>query len=399
MKILQVVSALGPIYGGPSKIVVELAQAIGRAGPHVDLVTTDANGINQMDVPIATWIDSDGCRIQFFPYVHQLGEYKFSWSLSRWLYSHVSNYDLVHVQAIFTYPSLLAYCACYRHQVPYIVAPHGMLEPWAMSYKQLKKRLYYSFVEKLGLESANALHMTATPEAQRAADLKLGSPQVVIPNGIHRRDFDDLPTSETFLQCFPALRGKQLILFLGRIDPKKGLDLLAPAFARVHQLFPEAHLVVAGPDNIGFLSTAEEYFSRAGCLDAVTFVGMLMGELKMSALAAADIYVAPSHSEGFSMSVLEAMASGLPCVITTGCNFPEAATANAARVVNINAMEIADAIITYLEDPLSAAVVGEWARKFIFEHYTWDKVATKMIRVYEAILAHKSIPTFTSAEV
>jgi glycosyltransferase involved in cell wall biosynthesis len=385
MKILTVIPALGNVYGGPSKSVVELAQAIGNQGIEVDLITTNANGSNRLNVPLQSWIKEKSYRIQYFPY-WAISDYKISFSLTKWLFQHVQDYDLVHTNAIFSYTILLAYWACRRSQIPYIITPRGMLEPWALSYKARKKRLYYALLEKPALNRANAIQMLAANEAQRTKVLNLNSPFVVVPNGVHRQDFEILPDPELFYQQFPETCGKSLILFLGRVDPKKGLDLLAKAFAHIYSQFPHTHLVVAGPDNVGFLPTARNYFAEAGCLDAVTFTGMLTGQLKYAALAAASIYVAPSYSEGFSMSVLEGMASGLPCVITTGCNFSEAAQAQAAYVVDVDAEAIINALMQCLQHPQQAKEMGDRARKFILENYTWDKIATKMIAIYQAIL-------------
>jgi glycosyltransferase involved in cell wall biosynthesis len=391
MNILIVIPSLGSIYGGPSKSVVELAQAIGNLGTNVDIVTTNANGSTTLDVPLHTWISEKSYRIRYFPYWN-LFDYKFSLSLTEWLFRHVAEYDLVHTNAIFSYPVLPAYWACQWHKVPYIVTPHGMLEPWALSYKAGKKRFYYSLFEQPALERANAIQMLASSEAERIKSLKLKAPTAIVPNGIHRQDFETLPDSELFYQTCPETRNKQLILFLGRVDPKKGLDLLATAFAKVHSQFQDTHLIVAGPDNIGFLPTAQNYFTEAGCREAVTFTGMLTGSLKYSALAAATLYVAPSYSEGFSVSVLEAMASGLPCIITTGCNFPEAAAAQAAQVVNIDANEIALALMQCLSNSQQAKEMGQRARQLIFKNYTWDCIATKMIEVYSAIIKKAPLP-------
>ena len=209
---------------------------------------------------------------------------------------------------------------------------------------------------------------------------------VVVPNGLYRQEFEPLPKPEPFYHQFPQTKNKILILFLGRVDPKKGLDLLAPAFAPVHKQFPQTHLVIAGPDSIGFWDTAQHYFIRSGCLDAVTFTGMLAGPLKYSALAAASLYVSPSYSEGFSMSVLEGMAAGLPCIITTGCNFPEAATAQVAHVVEGDAEKIAEALVYCLNNPLEAKAMGDRARQFIFQNYTWEQSAQKLKKVYQAII-------------
>ena len=393
MKILVVVPALGSVYGGPSKSVVELTQALGNRGIDIDLVTTNANGSDSLDVPLNCWIAKEFYRIQYFPY-WAIKDYKISFSLTKWLWNNVKNYDLVHTNAIFSYAILPAYWACQKDRVPYIVTPRGMLEPWALSYKAWKKRFYYRFLEKPALNRANAIQMLASTEAKRTESLNLKAPFTIVPNGIHRQDFEPLVSPELFYQKFPETKNKQLIIFLGRIDPKKGLDLLANAMGKIHDQFSQAHLVIAGPDNIGFLNTAKNYFSEAGCLDKVTFTGILTGRLKYSALSAAEIYVAPSYSEGFSMSVLEGMASGLSCVITTGCNFPEAAEVNAAYVVDIDAEKIANALTKCLQNSQEAKAMGERARKLILEQYTWDSIATKLIDVYAAIINQKPLYTY-----
>ena len=386
MKILMVVPALGDVYGGPSKSVLELTEAIGQLGVNIDLVTTNANGSHVLDVPLFTWIDKKTHRIQYFSYWN-VADYKFTLSLTSWLFKNVANYQLVHTHAIFSYPVLPAYWAAQFHKIPYVVTPHGMLEPWALVHKGYKKQLYFSLLEKPSLQRASTIHMLATLEAKRIEPLALKTPLVVVPNGVHRHDFDKPCSAEVFYQKFPAVRHKTLIIFLGRIDPKKGLDLLAPAFAAAYSKFPETHLIIAGQDNIGFLPTAQSYFKLAGCADAVTFTGMLSGAVKYAALAAASIYVAPSYSEGFSMSVLEGMAAGLPCVITTGCNFPEAE--EVSEIVDIDATQIGNALVRLLQNPERAESMGDRAREFILGNYTWDQVAGKLVAMYGQIINKK----------
>jgi glycosyltransferase involved in cell wall biosynthesis len=386
MKILIVVPALGNVYGGTSKIVLELAESIGKLGVDVDVVATNANGENTLDVDLNQWIIQNHYRVRYFSYLDFL-DYKFTLSMSQWLFSNVSSYNLVHTHAIFSYPVLVAYWMCQLHKIPYLATPHGMLEPWALAYKIWKKKLYFNWLEKPALQKASAIQMLASTEAERIKNLHLKPPLVIVPNGIHREDFASLPDPEIFDQQFPETKNKRLIIFLGRIDPKKGLDLLAPAFAQAYQTFPDTHLIIAGPDNTGFLPTAQSYFIKAGCSHAVTFTGMLTGNIKYAALAAAKIYVAPSYSEGFSMSVLEGMAAALPCVITTGCNFPEAGEAEVAIIVNIDVGSIAKAIIQLLEDDQQAKNMGYRARQLILDNYTWDKIALKMVSVYENIIS------------
>lgn len=391
MKILIVIPALGSIYGGPSKIALELADALSQQSVQVDIVATNANGNTNLDVPIKTWVPTQAYRIQYFSH-WGLGDYKISGSLTQWLFQHIKDYDIVHTIALFSYPIAITHWLCQRHNIPYIMNPQGMLEPWALAYKLWKKCLFYALFEKIALQNASALHMLSAAEAQCIKTLHIQTPTVIVANGLHRSDYTNLPNPVLFHQVFPGLEHKNIILFLGRIDPKKGLDLLAPAFAKVLDHFPTAHLVIAGPDNIGFLPTVQSYFEKAQCFHAVTFTGMLTGDLKKAALAAAQVYVAPSYSEGFSISVLEGMASGLPCIITTGCNFPEAATAQAAYVVDINSESIAHALIQCLANPQAAQEMGQQARQLIFSDYTWDSIAKKMIRVYEAILNDRPIP-------
>lgn len=381
---------LGAVYGGTYKVFIELVQSVNQLGITVDIITTNANGSGKLDVPLETWINENNYRVCYFSCWHQY-DFIISFSLINWLFLHIKEYDIVHTNTIFAPQFLFIHCICQLFHIPYIVTPHGMLEPWALSYKAWKKQLYYRLLEKSALQNAQAIQVLSSSEAENVRTLGFQQ-TIIVPNGIHHEEFQNLCKADIFYDQFPHTKNKILIFFLGRIDPKKGLDLLACAFAKVHSQFPQTHLVVAGPDSIGFLPTVKNYFINVGCIDAVTFTGMLSGSLKYAALAAASLYVAPSYSEGFSMSVLEAMASGLPCVITTGCNFPEAGIAKVAHVVDVDAEEIADALIKCLSDCEQAKFMGQQAREFIFQNYTWSQSAQKLVQVYQAIFDKKSLP-------
>ena len=390
MKILFVAPYLGSNYGGTSKSIIEQLQTLGKLDVNVDILTTNANRGKKLETILNTWISENNYRVKYFNCWYR-NDFIISLSLLKWLFNNVVNYDLVHTHTVFAPLVLLTHWACQFHKIPYVMTPHGMLEPWALAYKAWKKQFYFNVLEKPALKNAQGIQVLATSEAERVKSLGFKH-TILVPNGIHHQEFETLPNPDIFYQQFPTTRNKTLILFLGRIDPKKGLDLLARAFAKIHRLFPQTHLVVAGPDSIGFQQTVENYFSQTGCLDAVTFTGMLSGSMKYAALSAASLYVAPSYSEGFSMSVLEGMASGLPCVITTGCNFPEAAAAQAAYVVDINADAIADALINCLNNPQQSKEIGDRAREFIFQNYTWDKSGEFLKQVYTAIVNKKPLP-------
>ena len=383
MKILHIIPGIEQDCGGPGKVAIALCQAISQLGFETDLVSTKdpLDRYNLID------FESIKNRVKLFNRWKQQ-HFAFSSALGQWFSHNLKQYDLVHIHSIFNYPSSAAAAYARKFNIPYLITPHGMLEPWALSYKSWKKRIVYDLIVKRELKQASTIQIIAEPEANSIKSLGIETPLTLIANGIQKQNFEKLPAPELFYQQFPATRGKTIIFFLGRIDPKKGLDLLAPAFATLNQQFPHTHLVIAGkatPYNLEFFDIVKEYFVRANCIEAVTFTGQLSGNIKYAALATADIYVSPSYSEGFSMSILEGMAAGLPCVITTGCNFPEAAARDAAYIVNTDPQEIARALSQCVSNPQQARHMGRRARQFIFENYTWEQLAKKLINVYELV--------------
>ena len=390
MKILLLIPALGMVYGGTSKLLPALAAALGRRGIQIDLVTTDANGAATLDVPTGRWIEEDGYRLRYFSRLGRV-EYKLSLPLLGWLARHAADYDLLHITSDFNFPVLAAAAVCRWRKVPYLFTPQGMLEPWALGYKARKKRLYYEWIERpLVLRGARALQALNRSEAANIKALQLGPPVIVLPNGTDPAEAGagGLAKAEVFLDRFPEARGKTLILFLHRVDPKKGLDILAKAYGQVRGRFPQTHLVVAGPDTVGHTAVAQGFFELNGCADAVTFTGLLEGDAKHGALAAASVFVAPSYSEGFSMSVLEAMAAGLPCVLTEGCNFPEAGEAGAARIVPTgDAGRFAAELGDLLDRPEVARTLGAHARELVLGRYTWPRIAEEYERMVGQILS------------
>jgi glycosyltransferase involved in cell wall biosynthesis len=178
------------------------------------------------------------------------------------------------------------------------------------------------------------------------------------------------------------LDGKPFVLFLSRLHYKKGLDFLADAFALVAQEFPEAQLVVAGPDG-GAKSDFESQVRRLRLQDKVHLVGPIYGPEKLAALVDCDCFCLPSRQEGFSLAVTEAMACGAPVVISTSCHFPEVRQSGAGIVSELNAPEIAVGIKTILGDSKAASLMGRAGRELVLSRYTWPSVAGQMIQAYE----------------
>lgn len=382
MKILFFIPYTSSNYGGTSVIAKSLARELPKHNVDVDLISTNASGKEKLDVPLEKWLYTNSYKTQYFPCLHR-NDFILSNSLLNWLKRNIDSYDIVHTHTIWSPLVSSVQKICRAKGKPYISTPHGMLEPWILSSKSWKKKPYLKLVEQPALRKASYIHATASEEERTIR--KLGFKNVITaPNGINKTDFEFLKSPEIFYEHFPETRAKKIILFLGRLHPKKGLDLLAPAFSRIHRSFPDTHLVIAGSDNSNFLETAKGYFSNVNCLDSVTFTGLLNGDLKYSALAAATFYVAPSYSEGFSMSILEGMASGLPCVITNTCNFPEAS--HVAHVVNVDTDHIYQAMLNILSNNEQSKELGNQARDFVFKNYTWESSAKKLINCYESMV-------------
>lgn len=387
MQVLHVTPSVGPVYGGPSKVVPELVQAMIREGVTVHIATTDANGKESLEVPLGVPVDTLGVPTYYFARQGS-GSYTFSWPLTRWLWQHLDRYDLVHIHGVFAYPTLAASRVAQWLGRPYLITPHDMLGTWCLKYKAWKKSPYLKLIERTTLTGAAALHALGVDEAQDFSPLGLFTPVFVLPNGIEFNEFSSLPPREAFEAHYPEIKGKKIVLFMGRIDPKKGLDLLVKAFAEVTRTNAGAQLclVIAGPDTIGYRETIEKLIKEENISAQVVFTGMIIGEMKLAALSAADVFVLSSHSEGCSMATLEALAAGCPVIITEGCKFPQVAEFGAGTVIPLDVGHLTKALSKLLENKERRLIMGERGRELILKRYSWPIIAAGMKEIYEDIL-------------
>jgi len=257
-----------------------------------------------------------------------------------------------------------------------------MAEPWAMRQKALKKKVYTALVEGKNLRRASCLHALTRPEIGHLRALAPRTPVCLVPNGVDLRPFDDLPPRAILEEEFPELEGKTVLLFFGRVHAKKGLDLLAKALGAIRHDHPDVHLLLAGTDDgalAPFLAAAE----AEGVADRVTVVGHVSGERARQVWAAADAFVLPSYSEGFSMAILEALACRLPCLVTTACHFPELAWEEGAIVVDPTAEDVTAGLRDLLDcSPEQRAAMAARGRALVEAQYTWDRQAARLAEVY-----------------
>ncbi len=296
----------------------------------------------------------------------------------------------VHIHGLWEQSTFIAARLAGAASIPYILSAHGMLESWAVNHKRLKKALYSALVERANVQGAAALHALTTTEAQDYRRFGASRPIAIIPNGV------DIPLTRNpglFLAKFPALRGKRILLFLSRIHPKKGVDILIEAWSKVARHHADAHLVLAGPDFESTQSKVEALIASHHLEDHVLFTGMLDEPLKSSALAAADCFVLPSYSEGLSLAALEAMAASLPVILTDRCNLDHVARHGAGWVVPATALTLQSALEEVLENDLASnCAIGARGRSLVQSTYSWPHVASQMRDLY-SFVEGGAIPT------
>lgn len=364
-------------------MVRTVARALSQAGLEVHVATTDDNGPGRLQVPLSIPQQEDGATFWYFR--RQTSFYIFSWPLTRWLAQHVHEFDLVHIHALFSYAALPASLMARRAGVPYIVRPLGTLNHWGIENRRpWLKKLSFRLIESRILKCAAAIHFTSGLERSEAAGLVTHGRSEVIPNPLDASP-DSWPAG-AFSARFPQLEGRRIILFLSRLDEKKGLGLLLTAFARVQQQRPDTVLVLAGSGRPDFVGALRDRAAALGISSSVLWAGFLSGEQKWAALADADIFVLPSYSENFGNAVVEAMAAGLPVVVSDQVGIhAEIAEAHAGAVVPCSADRLAWQLLEFLADAGLRSSMGQNGRRLSASRYSPDAVGARMLHLYNEI--------------
>jgi len=389
MRILHIIPSLAARDGGPAKVVVEMCCEIARRGAEAEIYTTNLDGRGVLDVPPGQAVKVGGVRVTYFP-VDLSNYYKISRPLAAALKATIPNYDAVHIHSLYQFPSTVAAYYCLRYGVPYIVIPHGALDPFLFRRHRARKWLYEVAFERRNLGHAAAVQFTSEEESILAATHGLRLRSAVAPLGVN---LDDSPRSiarGALGERWPETIGKKVLLYLGRINFKKGLDLLAQAFGRIARERADVHLLIAGPDSDGYAAKVRLWLSEQGVLDRTTFTGMVEGEGKAAALAESAMFVLPSYTENFGIAVVEAMAASLPVIISNRVNiWREIAAARAGLVVNPDAGEVADAMRTLLAWPERAAEMGRNGKDLAWKQFSWESAGTRLMELYADVISAK----------
>lgn len=386
MNILHVIATLAPRDGGPSKACVEMARAVARRGHAVTIFTTDKDGPGRLDVPTDRPVERDGVTLHYFP-VAAPRFWARSPAMAEALAATIPDVDVVHMHSLYLYHDMMVGRICRQSGVPYILRPHGSLDPFLWRRHRLRKMAMELAFQNRVTRGAARLHYTTEDERTLAAPYTFGVPGFVAPNGLDLAEFADLPPSGSFRDRHPEIADRPLALFLGRLNFKKGLDILCDAFAMVVRDLPEARLVIAGPDD-GMAKSVKDWLAARGIADRALFTGMLTGTDKYAVLRDADLFVLPSYTENFGIAVIEALACGVPVAISDRVGvWREIATSGAGWVTPVDAAAFAVAMGEALADRAAARVRGERGRALVARDFSWPNIAVELERNYAEIAA------------
>jgi glycosyltransferase involved in cell wall biosynthesis len=390
MSALFVVGGLYAKSNGVAWIMRDLAAALTTAGTQVRVYAADCIGRQSIgdifEAPVE-WRTAPGLW---------LGGLSWSPRLKQMLNDAVRDVSVVHNHSVWMLPNSYATRAAQRAGRPVVFTAHGALEPWALRHSGIKKRVVLAAFQRRDLLDCDCLHVNSEAEAAGVRAFGYRGPVAVIPNGVSVDLFQQPRSPEQFRSSFPGLRGRRVALFMARLHEKKGLGHLIPACANVASRLPDWHLVIAGPDCGAEASTRR--LVEHHCLNnRVTFVGQLHGEAKLDALAAAELLVQPSFSEGFSITILEALAAGCPALITPGCNFPAAVESGGALEVPPTIEGTTAGLMRLLSlSPEELAAMGQRGRALVLSHYTWENVARQTSHLYAWLSGAADQPFFVN---
>lgn len=375
---LQVLPHLDRRYGGLSAVVPQLSEQLQqREGLAVRLA---AFCVPDEDVHTAR---SGSVAITVLPFGH------LAWmknAAARADLAHcLERCDGAHIHGLWDSSSMATAHLAHTKNKPYLVSAHGMLEPWALAQKALKKRIYGALVERPLLRRAACLHALTLAEAQDYRRYGCRNPIAVIPNAVEAPALID---STSWTERFPAINGRHTVLFLGRLHVKKGIALLLEAWRALAVQFPDALLVLAGPGEPAYVQQLQTQVRESGLDNSVLFTGMLDQASKWAALSQAQVFVLPSFSEGLSVATLEALSVGTPVIVTEECHLPEIAQTGCGWQITPDAAQLQGALQDALQQsPEHRAQMSHAARQLVATRFSWAVVCRQMAELYRCVLS------------
>jgi glycosyltransferase involved in cell wall biosynthesis len=395
MKITHVIPYMHPAAGGPPVVVDRLSRELAARGHDLDVLTTDLFARRSRD-----WITGESRPYGMQVFSAMVGNgFGFSVGFWREIGRAIRDSDVVHIHTLWTFPGLTAARACLQAGIPYLVMPHGMLDPHSVGRKWAKKQCYGRLLEWPLLRRARGMCYTHPEEERLAAMTCRGLPpsHIVELGAESPPDCAKTDLRSEFLDRYPQLRERTIVLFLGRLHSKKGLDLLLPAFDSVRRQRPNAHLLLVGPGDPAYVQSLHQEVSRRALEGSVTFTGVLYGRDKWAAMAASDLFVLPSYQENFALAAVDAVRSGLPVLLSRRVNlWKDLVDAGVAR----DCEPELNSLITVLGECLTD---GDWrqsavhaGKKLLAERFNWATSAARLETIYESVCSPNESPALVS---
>ncbi len=403
MRVLHVIPSVGLVRGGPSQAVLELVRAVRPLGVDAEILCTNDDGPGLLEVPLGTLGLYKDVPVRFFPRFsprfRPLREFAYSAPFAPWLRKHLRGFDLLHVHSLFSYLPSVAMRIARRLRVPCVVRPSGLLCRWSLQQSRLRKQIFLTLFERANLNGCAAIEYTAEQEREETADLGLQSPTFVMPYGLHLAE--PIPDAGLKLRKqFQIAYETPVILFLSRLHPKKGAHLLIEALKGVADR--PFTLIVAGSGSPEYEAQLKSMVTGGSLNSRVCFVGFAQGEFKQLLLQGADFFALTSHSESFGIAAMEAMAAGIPVLLTPGVPLARLVRKfDAGWVTELNKAAIASTATQAL-DSLAGLVALKARRqrcRALAANFEWTRIAARMMTIYEAVLRQRPLPSFELAQV
>lgn len=390
MKVLHVIPSLSPGLGGPTQVALNLVRALRDSGVDAEIVTTNDNGAELLDVPFNRRVEYQQVPVWFLPrFSPPMKEFIFSAALTRWLWQHVRDYNLLDNHYLFSYAPTCAGAIARWQNVPYTVRTMGQLTPWALAQSRLKKQLYALAIERRNLDQAAAIHCTSAAEAEDVRHFGTTAPIVTLPLGVTPPK--EIPDAKQKLcQNYGISLETPIVLFLSRLHYKKRPDLLMKALGQIEAQHQTFHLILAGSGEANYVKELKILAAVLGLTDRTSFVGFVAGEEKDLLLQGSDLFVLPSFSENFGVAVAEALAAGLPVIVTPGVQVSsEIAEAEGGLVVDGNVTALQQAISQLLAHPALRSQLGDRGKLFAQQRYSWSEISKNLVEIYQGIIDRK----------
>jgi len=393
MKIVHIISNFSLSYGGMATACKEIAEGQAKVGLDVTIITSNLDHpIGILKKPFSKTLYENGVRLFYCPVFFK--PLVFSFKLLKLLRQEISNADVVHVHGLFRFPQTFS---CWYANIigkPYVLSPHGSLDPAVNNNKDryFRRHIYQMLFEKNNINNADKIHFTALGEKTLTNNLIPAEKGFIIPNGINTGEYKKLPSNGFFEDNYNVDVNSYKILFLGRITWKKGLDILLPALNIIKEIIPNIILLIVGPDNEGYKNKLKKMIEKLNISKYIKFIGLLDKDSVKKAYVDSDIFVLPSYSENFGLTIIESMACACPVVISKNVNIHEDISRNnLGYVIDCKPKEIAESVIDYYRKPdIYKKNHKKIIRHYALSNYDWDRCITMFIKIYKKILEYNN---------